>query len=184
MFVEITWGTANIHRCLNSIFHFFKPWRRLLKPKHLTLTFIINSSNLDHFVFDFFHTVRFNFHIYFQIFFLSKKEFFFFFFLFQIDSSKTPCSDFYFKSCTQTIDQNWASSLNSSVTEHENISATHSKFSDLDAAIEVNLTLIILWQVRNKVFGVFFFIQLLFFILGNCNSFFIYFIFFNKVQKC
>lgn len=64
----------------------------------------------------------------------------------KIDSSKTPCSDFYFKSCTQPRDQNWASSLSSSVTEQENSSATHSKFSDLDAAIEVNLTLIILWQ--------------------------------------
>ena len=34
-----------------NIFRILKSWRRLLKPKRLTLTSIINSSNLDYFVF-------------------------------------------------------------------------------------------------------------------------------------
>ncbi|CAI9716399.1 particle complex subunit 8-like isoform X1 [Octopus vulgaris] len=59
----------------------------------------------------------------------------------KIKSSKTPCSDFYYK-CTQNCDQQ--STLISSYSPNTN--NKHSKFSDLDTAIEVNLTLIILWQ--------------------------------------
>ena len=41
--------STNNHRCLNNIFHDFKVLK-VIKTETLTLTFIINSSNLDYFV--------------------------------------------------------------------------------------------------------------------------------------
>ena len=46
--------STNTHHYLNNTFHEFKALKRFLKPKHLTSTFTINSSNLDYFVFSFF----------------------------------------------------------------------------------------------------------------------------------